>query len=111
MGTGPQPRSALHHHFLIDWPRIILNIIKVQHAPKIRADYKSKWASNNIMEVQIGLATYFVDKLALRAGNEKDTEEAADTVGCCSLRVEHVKLEEPDQVHFDFLGTNIFLEK
>ena len=27
------------------------------------------------------------DKLALRAGNEKD-EDQADTVGCCSLRLE-----------------------
>ena len=28
-----------------------------------------------------------LDKLALRAGNEKD-EDQADTVGCCSLRLE-----------------------
>ncbi len=47
-------------------------------------------------------------QLALRAGNEKD-EETADTVGCCSLRVEHIKLhEEMDDkehvVEFDFLG-------
>lgn len=28
-------------------------------------------------------------QLALRAGHEKD-EETADTVGCCSLRVEHI---------------------
>ncbi len=33
---------------------------------------------------------YFIDKLALRAGNEKDSDESADTVGCCSLRVEHI---------------------
>ena len=37
---------------------------------------------------------YFIDKLALRAGNEKDTDESADTVGCCSLRVEHMSKEE-----------------
>ena len=29
----------------------------------------------------------------LRAGNEKD-EDQADTVGCCSLRVEHITLHE-----------------
>jgi len=46
---------------------------------------------------------YFIDKLALRAGNEKGDEEA-DTVGCCSLRVEHITLEEPNTVVFDFLG-------
>ena len=46
--------------------------------------------------------------MALRAGNEKD-EETADTVGCCSLRVEHINLHEAmdDKEHvveFDFLG-------
>lgn len=46
---------------------------------------------------------YFIDKLALRAGNEKGEEEA-DTVGCCSLRCEHLTLESPDFVIFDFLG-------
>lgn len=34
---------------------------------------------------QLGTATYIIDKLALRAGNDKDEDEA-DTVGCCSLR-------------------------
>jgi len=51
---------------------------------------------------------YFIDKLALRAGNEKD-EDTADTVGCCSLRVEHINLHEQLDgleyvVEFDFLG-------
>lgn len=46
--------------------------------------------------------------MALRAGNEKD-EDQADTVGCCSLRVEHIRLEEELNgkeyvVVFDFLG-------
>ena len=55
------------------------------------------------------MALYFIDKLALRAGNEKD-EDQADTVGCCSLRVEHIELTEQGQgdqeflVEFDFLG-------
>merc|ERR1712112_354328 len=59
---------------------------------------------------QRAVALYFIDKLALRAGNEKD-EDQADTVGCCSLRVEHVELverrndrgEEEFVVEFDFL--------
>ena len=47
-------------------------------------------------------------QLALRAGNEKD-EDTADTVGCCSLRVEHLKLhdnlnDKDNVVEFDFLG-------
>lgn len=45
----------------------------------------------------------------MRAGNEKEEGETADTVGCCSLRVEHIKLhpEIDDKefvVEFDFLG-------
>lgn len=39
---------------------------------------------------QLGTATYMLDVLALRVGNEKDNSEEADTVGCCSLRVEHI---------------------
>lgn len=46
---------------------------------------------------------YLIDRLALRAGNEKGEDEA-DTVGCCSLRCEHITLEEPNTLHFDFLG-------
>ena len=38
---------------------------------------------------QLGTATYLIDKLALRVGNEKGDDEA-DTQGCCSLRVEHI---------------------
>jgi DNA topoisomerase-1 len=52
---------------------------------------------------QRATAMYFIDRLALRAGNEKGEDEA-DTVGCCSLRFEHVTLEKPDKVIFDFLG-------
>lgn len=51
----------------------------------------------------MGTATYLIDKLALRVGNEKDEDEA-DTVGCCSLRVEHIELKEDDTVVLDFLG-------
>lgn len=57
---------------------------------------------------QRAVALYFIDKLALRAGNEKD-EDQADTVGCCSLRVEHIDLHKElngkeNVVVFDFLG-------
>lgn len=49
------------------------------------------------------MCTYLIDKLALRVGNEKGDDEA-DTVGCCSLRVEHIKIGESDEITFDFLG-------
>merc|ERR1712038_1914945 len=68
------------------------------------ADMKSK----EMRIRQRAVALYFIDKLALRAGNEKD-EDQADTVGCCSLRVEHITLHEEKDgkefvVEFDFLG-------
>jgi DNA topoisomerase-1 len=53
---------------------------------------------------QRATAVYLIDRLALRAGNEKDTSEEADTAGCCTLRIEHVTLEPPNWVTFDFLG-------
>ena len=53
---------------------------------------------------QLGVATYLIDKLALRVGNEKGEDEA-DTVGCCSLRVEHISFDKGENmVTFDFLG-------
>ena len=58
---------------------------------KIRADYVTDFKSKEMRIRQRAVALYFIDKLALRAGNEKD-EDQADTVGCCSLRVEHINL-------------------
>lgn len=56
---------------------------------------------------QRATAMYFIDRLALRAGNEKGEDEA-DTVGCCSLRCEHLTLQMNDnqehEIVFDFLG-------
>lgn len=52
---------------------------------------------------QRATAMYLIDRLALRAGNEKGEDEA-DTVGCCSLRYEHISLAPPNKVIFDFLG-------
>ncbi|XP_062583013.1 DNA topoisomerase I, mitochondrial-like [Saccostrea cucullata] len=76
---------------------------------KIRAQYREDWKSKEMRIRQRAVALYFIDKLALRAGNEKEEGETADTVGCCSLRKEHLNLHEKydDQeyvVEFDFLG-------
>lgn len=75
---------------------------------KIRDDYMQDLKSKEMRVRQRAVALYFIDKLALRAGNEKD-EDQADTVGCCSLRFEHIELhDEMDGkeyvVEFDFLG-------
>lgn len=76
---------------------------------RLRANYREDWKSKEMRIRQRSVALYFIDKLALRAGNEKEEGETADTVGCCSLRVEHIKLspEKDGQefvVEFDFLG-------
>ncbi|KAM6929978.1 DNA topoisomerase I, mitochondrial [Lycodopsis pacificus] len=76
---------------------------------RIRTQYREDWKSKEMRIRQRAVALYFIDKLALRAGNEKEEGETADTVGCCSLRVEHIKLypKMDDQeyvVEFDFLG-------
>ncbi|KAI8790710.1 DNA topoisomerase I, mitochondrial, partial [Biomphalaria glabrata] len=76
---------------------------------KIRANYQEDWKSKEMRVRQRAVALYFIDKLALRAGNEKEEGETADTVGCCSLRVEHITLHNEKDgkqyvVEFDFLG-------
>eukprot|EP00427_Karlodinium_veneficum_P051801 CAMPEP_0169361722 /NCGR_PEP_ID=MMETSP1017-20121227/30508_1 /TAXON_ID=342587 /ORGANISM="Karlodinium micrum, Strain CCMP2283" /LENGTH=760 /DNA_ID=CAMNT_0009459157 /DNA_START=21 /DNA_END=2303 /DNA_ORIENTATION=+ len=71
---------------------------------KIRDSYTKLQQSKSLIDRQKATVTYIIDRLALRVGGEKDTEEEADTVGCCSLRVEHIKLEEPDLLHLNFLG-------
>ncbi|KAK4659355.1 DNA topoisomerase 1 [Podospora pseudocomata] len=75
-----------------------------KHIARIRADYTAELKSEIMAERQRATAMYLIDKFALRAGNEKDTENEAETVGCCSLKFEHVTLREPNTVIFDFLG-------
>ena len=65
---------------------------------------------NNIQTVtqdnkleQMAVALWLIDNLVLRIGNEKGSDEA-DTVGVCSLRVEHIKLHQGNEVTLDFLG-------
>ena len=52
---------------------------------------------------QLATALYLIDNLALRVGNEKGDDEA-DTVGVCSLRVEHIKFLDGNKISLDFLG-------
>ncbi|XP_075212736.1 DNA topoisomerase 1 isoform X2 [Lycorma delicatula] len=91
-----------------DWQKYETARKLAKSIDKIRQDYRNDWKSKEMRIRQRAVAMYFIDKLALRAGNEKD-EDQADTVGCCSLRVEHITLyPEKDGrefvVVFDFLG-------
>ncbi|KAK4565441.1 DNA topoisomerase 1 [Recurvomyces mirabilis] len=74
-----------------------------KHIDRIRKDYHKELKSEQMAERQRATAVYLIDQFALRAGNEKGEDEA-DTVGCCSLKFEHVTLRQPDTVIFDFLG-------
>ncbi|XP_057291421.1 DNA topoisomerase I, mitochondrial-like isoform X2 [Hydractinia symbiolongicarpus] len=92
-----------------DWQKYETARKLKDNVDSIRTQYKDDWKSKEMRLRQRGVAMYFIDKLALRAGHEKEEGESADTVGCCSLRVEHIKLhpEKDDQeyvVEFDFLG-------
>jgi DNA topoisomerase-1 len=66
---------------------------------------------------QLGTAIWVIDRLALRVGGEKDTEEEADTVGCCSLRIEHLHFdpvkegEGNKEIELEFLGKDSMLYK
>ena len=69
----------------------------------IRKDYYKKLEDKDPENRQLGVATYLIDRLALRVGNEKGEDEA-DTVGCCTLRVMHIQFKEDNTISFDFLA-------
>ncbi|XP_071973366.1 DNA topoisomerase I, mitochondrial-like isoform X2 [Engystomops pustulosus] len=92
-----------------DWEKYEVARKLRNHVDRIRRTYREDFKSKEMRIRQRAVALYFIDKLALRAGNEKEEGETADTVGCCSLRVEHIKLYpeldgEKHVVEFDFLG-------
>lgn len=74
-----------------------------KHIDRIRQDYRRELKSEKMVDRQRATAIYLIDQFALRAGNEKGEDEA-DTVGCCSLKFQHVTLKPPETVVFDFLG-------
>jgi len=70
---------------------------------KIRDANEEELKSKIPFERQIATALYFIDKFALRVGNEKGEDET-DTVGVTSLRVEHIVLLEDNKIELDFLS-------
>ena len=69
----------------------------------VREGYTKDINGRTKRDRQLGTVIYLIDKYGIRPGGEKDESET-DTVGASTLRVEHVKLEEPNTVIFDFLG-------
>jgi DNA topoisomerase-1 len=84
---------------------------------KIRAATRKSLKSKDTEERQLATAVWVIDRLALRVGGEKDTDEEADTVGCCSLRVEHMRFDPNDEggdnreIELEFLGKDSMLYK
>lgn len=73
---------------------------KIKH---IREENFKNMTSSDIKMQQTATALYLIDKLALRVGGEKG-EDDTDTVGVTSLRVEHIKFFEKNEILLDFLG-------
>jgi DNA topoisomerase-1 len=84
---------------------------------KIRKSYKKDLKSKDQETKQLATAVWVIDRLALRVGGEKDTDEEADTVGCCSLRVEHLEFDpngeggDNREIKLEFLGKDSMLYK
>lgn len=71
---------------------------------KIRRDYTKGLKAKDMFTKQRSTAMWVIDILALRVGNEKGEDEA-DTVGCCSLRVEHMSFKNENcALTLSFLG-------
>mmetsp|Transcript_3561 Transcript_3561/g.8511 ORF Transcript_3561/g.8511 Transcript_3561/m.8511 type:complete len:762 (-) Transcript_3561:992-3277(-) len=83
----------------------------------IRKAYKKDLKSKDKETKQLATAVWIIDRLALRVGGEKDTDEEADTVGCCSLRVEHFNFDpnneggDNKEIELEFLGKDSMLFK
>lgn len=71
---------------------------------KVRRDYQRHLDSSDRFLKQQATTMWLIDVLALRVGGEKNEDEA-DTVGCCSLRVEHFTFHAGGKdVDLEFLG-------
>lgn len=83
----------------------------------IRKSYKKDLKSKDKETRQLATAVWVIDRLALRVGGEKDTDEEADTVGCCSLRLEHLHFDPNEEgsgskeIELEFLGKDSMLYK
>nr|XP_042903447.1 DNA topoisomerase 1-like [Parasteatoda tepidariorum] len=77
-----------------------------KYSNKIKKDYMKGMKSDCPVYKQTSVALYFIDRLALRVGNEKGKDQV-DTIGCCSLRKEHINLRKMGRkcvVSFHFLS-------
>ncbi|KAJ3645055.1 hypothetical protein Zmor_022743 [Zophobas morio] len=74
---------------------------------EIRKEYWENMFCDDVSVKQRAVALYFIDNFLFSTGNDKNGDKKADTVGTCSLRVEHVQLQEKGHiVVFNFLANS-----
>lgn len=71
---------------------------------RIREENEKNMKNSDIKMKQIATALYFIDKLAIRVGNETSVTDETDVVGVTTLRVEHIELGENNKITLNFLG-------
>jgi DNA topoisomerase-1 len=74
-----------------------------KHVGKLKQTIDEELSHEEETIRQVATALYIIDNLALRVGNEKG-DDAADTVGVTSLRVEHIIFHDNNEITLDFLG-------
>jgi DNA topoisomerase I len=75
-----------------------------KHIKNIRNTMKNDLISESKKKRELATVLYLIDNFALRVGNEKNTDEHADTVGATNLKKEHVELKDNNTIVLDFLG-------
>lgn len=65
--------------------------------------------SEHLKIQQCALALYLIYKLCIRVGNEKNTDIENDTIGCCSLKKDHISLLKNNKASFKFFGKDSIL--
>jgi DNA topoisomerase-1 len=73
---------------------------KLCHIRKIN---ENNLHSDSLKKQQLACCLWLIDRLSLRIGNEKDSNNQADTYGVCTLLVSHLKIKE-NKIILDFLG-------
>jgi len=84
---------------------------RLRTAEEKLAKRESRIHADEMKTRQLASVCYLIDRLAMRVGDEKDTDEEALTVGASTLRVENVQIGE-QAIEFKFKGKDsIWWEK
>ncbi len=73
-----------------------------KHIDSVRQIYLSDMKSSNYKTMELATAVYFLDKISIRPGTNKD--ENSSTKGLTTLDVENLKFGKDNFITLDFLG-------